>query len=78
MVLTRQLSENSKLMPVARLTYVLPIVNSRELLNAHLTTYKTLLVVYLQKITFHASTSRKRPHTLPFTIEMVSMHQADA
>jgi hypothetical protein len=34
--------------------------------------------MYLQKRTFHASMSRKHPHTLLFTIEMVSMRQAAA
>jgi hypothetical protein len=53
----------------------LPIMTSRELLNSHLVPYETLLV-HLQKKTFCASMSRKHPHTLPFTIETVSMHQA--
>jgi hypothetical protein len=34
--------------------------------------------MYLQKRTLCASTSQKCPHTLPFTIETVSMRQAAA
>jgi hypothetical protein len=51
-ILTRQSSQNSKLVPVARHIHVLPIIASRELVDAHLATYETRLV-YLQKITEH-------------------------
>ena len=35
-------------------------------------------LVYLQKMNLSCQHSRKRPHTLPFTIETVSMRQAAA
>jgi hypothetical protein len=50
----------------------LPIISSRELYGTRLTTNEALLCT-CRKRTFRASTSRKRPHTLPFTIEMTSM-----
>jgi hypothetical protein len=49
-----------------------PIICSRELLGTHLATIEALLCT-CRKRTFRASTSWKRPHTLPFTIETTSM-----
>jgi hypothetical protein len=46
----------------------LPIISSRELYSTHLATNEALLCT-CRKWTFHTSTSRKCPHTLPFTIE---------
>jgi hypothetical protein len=45
-------SQNSELAPVAWHIHVLPIITSRNLVDAHLATYETRLG-YLQKITEH-------------------------
>jgi hypothetical protein len=55
----------------------LSIISNRELYGTRLTTNEALLCT-CRKRTFHASTSRKCPHTLPFTIETVPMRQAAA
>jgi hypothetical protein len=64
--------QKSKLVPVASFYSSLPILSSRELYGTRLATNEALLCT-CRKRSFHASTSRKRPHTLPFTIETVSM-----
>jgi hypothetical protein len=51
-VLTRQSSQNSKLVPVAWHIHASPYNTSRGLVDAHLATYEARLV-YLQKITEH-------------------------
>jgi hypothetical protein len=50
--LTRQSSRQSKLVWWQGIYTLLPIITSRELVDAHLATYETWLV-YLQKITEH-------------------------
>jgi hypothetical protein len=51
-VLTRHSSQNSKLALVVGIYMYLPIITSRELVDAHLATYEMRLG-YLQKITEH-------------------------